>query len=1324
MPKLNVSAKSATPILGSLYPTRVGVFISEFDTGRPIASLPLYAEVAVPRIDIAPPQKFKFLEPIRKSIDLVDREISKEDRLAIEAAAQEAFDEVFDKETQKKLNDDKVKTSHQIQEVFEAVLAESGQKNLRDIPKSEIKARIVKAFQNFARANGITPLTDKSDAGLIWANPLGVLTTDHVGYVSFDLGRLRPDVYAMLLTAIEQRRNDPDEPLKTTVWIYPYGQTERFDVLAQGRFTQDAIIARFTLQSVISKPNLTNFGGRSLQNPSLTDWWVSPASFATNPRMLVGDTGCEQLLPANLALAEFVIRQIVRLTDVPPDMNVPGCKAAYVDEYKVSWHSLGHSLGEILYSLPLAPGETVKLAVIDWSWDSLTKRDETTKLTEDVIHKTHRDRTITETVKAGLDEMQHGSSFMAGTAGSAGATGSYGAGALGVGAAVGNTFSLGGSTASSEGSRDLAVENVQRLSDSFTQASFSQREMNSTVVIQARQEEKESIQTRTFSNYNHSHTLTILYYEVLRHYRLKVEWIRRRPAILAQVPERIDEFKPDNILLHRLLLQTSLLDQTLIPAFDALEKQETIRANQVALGLTPSNTPVPQFWEGDLEFSGFEIGVRSKDSDKTDEVITVYIMTADQGLDEKKFELHVVFKGGGATFHDFNNNQRFNKTDSMQWAFVKPFDRNAGKLVTIHWHEIVGFQFEKWGEDPWRIDFITINAFGSNGLFIPLTDAERDVDLFFVKGQPTSQTLTWFNRPGPRPPALDPVRSPEANLTPEELLLVTKLIRHVNANKQYYNRIIILSTDTATIADELEKKTVGPGKTMADHVDPIALEVFGPYVAYPLARKAKVTATDIAAISAAIRSNDTDKQKWAVEKLAALSDAEIQQVADDVALAAATAEQLITLPTRGVFAEGELGHCNISEEIDNTRFWKWEEHPIPIEAPDINPVTPIQPQPQQVDATPTAFPQPIVNIVNPTPAPDPSGLGPALALLGTPNIFRDMSGRQEVADLLKRLSDNTIKIADAANAARGIQAKYGANLDQNQGASGGQSHPDPEVAKTQIQQRREEAQQVTPDQAHDAIKVSENEMKKGNKTPEEHKIYSADVQNNVKGATNTKKQEKTENTSGLTFFLNFKRVVVNTPVEGRAEVTITPLSTVAITKEGKYEEFKPGESIGPPQKGQIAPKKYIDIPIENSAVRIVTGDVTAPGTIKVEVWYKMRFVAGNNPVLRVDYEDESIADIKNSEIHFKNDERYEQPTSGNIVFFDIIPTVKPVTVEITDEDKTLSEVSDEVGIELEKIVGVKASAKVGGEKTTGKKTAVTITYLTGGLDITQSNKPK
>jgi hypothetical protein len=384
------------------------------------------------------------------------------------------------------------------------------------------------------------------------------------------------------------------------------------------------------------------------------------------------------------------------------------------------------------------------------------------------------------------------------------------------------------------------------------------------------------------------------------------------------------------------------------------------------------------------------------------------------------------------------------------------------------------------------------------------------VDLYFVGDEPSSQSFTWFNRPAPPPAPLAPTRTPEKSLTPEERHQINKLTDHFERNKDYYNRVILLATDPTAIAIQFEGNTWTPGETLADHADPMPLEVFGSYVAYPLAKKAaQIDDTLAVDIAAALNGNDPGRRQWGQDKLAAMSETERAEVMERVALASAKSERLITLPTRGVFAEGKLGHCNVSEEIDNTRFWKWEEHPIPFEAPGINPVTPIQPQPQQVGATPTAFPQSLVNIVNPSPAPDPTGLGAALSLLGTPNIFRDMSGRQEVADLLKKLSDNSIAIAEAANKAREIQAKYGVDLDkQAKDLALGTTQAGAEVAKELVKQRREEAQQVSPSQAQDAIKLSESETRKGNKTPQEHKDYSKQVQQNVQGAKPARKSKE------------------------------------------------------------------------------------------------------------------------------------------------------------------------------------------------------------------------
>lgn len=282
-------------------------------------------------------------------------------------------------------------------------------------------------------------------------------------------------------------------------------------------------------------------------------------------------------------------------------------------------------------------------------------------------------------------------------------------------------------------------------------------------------------------------------------------------------------------------------------------------------------------------------------------------------------------------------------------------------------------------------------------------------------------------------------------ISAEDDLAVQSLLAHFQANRSYYNRILMLAANSDAIAIEFESKPWSGGQFMVDHVDSTPLEIFGSYIAYPFL--------------------DADDQ------LAELNLKDLKK----------SAEKLISLPTRGVFAEGKLGHCNISEEIDNTRFWKWEEHPIPFEAPGINPVTPVTPQPQQTNATPTAFPSSLVNIVNPSAAPDPTGLAAALTVLGTPNIFRDMSGQQEVADLLKKLSDNTISIAEAANKARAIQSKSGGGGGSAGGTSstiGGGSNGS-EVPRLRPNQPSNANQDL-----HDAQHIFRRAQEQGLMTPE------------------------------------------------------------------------------------------------------------------------------------------------------------------------------------------------------------------------------------------------
>jgi hypothetical protein len=862
----------------------------------------------------------------------------------------------------------------------------------------------------------------------IYSYPLGYLATDHVGYASFDLTQISSLIRSGNSNLIASEGNGVRRSY--AIFVYPMGKEgERFDALEQGRFTEEAIFAKLSIQKPALVHDLRILNLPSMQKPSLIDWYFSPGSFTAHPEVLVGEDGCERLLPAQIALQEFNVRQVVRVVGDSPASLPEEYKFAYVDDYRVTWHSLGHSLGEILYSLPLAPGESVKLAVIDWSWESTTQRTEQTVLTEEILHQTHRDRTISETVKAGLRELQRGSSFMGGVATSAGGSGSTGA----IGIAIGNAWSLGGSTATSEGSRDLIAENVQRLNDSFSQASSSQREINSTVVIQSRQEEKESIQTRTFTNYNHSHTLTILYYEVLRHFKVIVEWVRRRPAVLVNYKNI--EFDNELILKYRYLLENALLDPRLKDGFDALNKLVQVQNFYNINSINPNLIPPKPFSEGDIEFSLFEFGVKTAEGlkDKTDELVMLNAIVLNGSSVERPL-LKPYIKGEQPADNNINLGYRFNDT-AMGWFIVKSDS-------PIKWRNLIGFEFVLHDSDEWRMDRLAVNAFHTGGSLSLLENA--DVDYLFLDNG-SSNTVTFIRRPGPDLPTPEKAKTPEQTLSPEEYLSLQKLKSHLKEFSNFYSRLIAFSRDSNDIAIDFQQRSWTGSDKLIDHVEPYPLEAFGSYIAYPF-----------------IDVNN-----------------ELSEV--DLAALKKRSEKLATLPTRGVFAEGKLGHCNISEEIDNTRFWKWEEHPIPFEAPGINPVTPITPQPQQTDATPTAFPSSLVNIVNPSAAPDPSGLAAALTVLGTPNIFRDMSGQQEVADLLKKLSDNTISIAEAANKAREIQKKYGSSGGLVGGASstiGGVSSGN-EVSRPRPNQPSNANQDL-----HDAQHIFRRAQEQGLMTPE------------------------------------------------------------------------------------------------------------------------------------------------------------------------------------------------------------------------------------------------
>jgi len=339
---------------------------------------------------------------------------------------------------------------------------------------------------------------------------------------------------------------------------------------------------------------------------------------------------------------------------------------------------------------------------------------------------------------------------------------------------------------------------------------------------------------------------------------------------------------------------------------------------------------------------------------------------------------------------------------NQRGSFRQPFAVNTFVATlpqpSVRWSTISGvfFWINPQGDSEQKISFEHIKVIGTdvNGATEVLIDQNYGGGHLIITDEGATIALPIRRPPPPPAPAGRPAEEIEDEVSR------TRLLAHLKDHSAHYGRAIAFSRDALERAAELDAIMLTDGSTVLAKVENRPIEVIGEYMAYP----------------------GTDRT-WKDKIVASLD----EDQSDD----AVVDERLVALPTRGVFAEAKLGHCNASELIDNTRFWDWQQSPIPRLAPEIAPITAVTPQAQQPTLGATPFPTPVVNIVNPPSAPDPTGMSAALNLLATPNLFRDMSGRSETADVLKNLADNAVKIAAVASAARGGSSGAGG------GAGGG-----------------------------------------------------------------------------------------------------------------------------------------------------------------------------------------------------------------------------------------------------------------------------------------------
>jgi hypothetical protein len=666
--------------------------------------------------------------------------------------------------------------------------------------------------------------------------------------------------------------------------------------------------------------------------------------------------------------------------------------------FSQSWFSEGVALGQLLHSLALAPGESTRVAMIDWSRQQTAMQREAEGQTEMLTGDITRKRALTEVQNAVATETQTGFSNTSATSRSM--QGGGGAG-IGIGAlTLGGSFSAANAQSSSatvtgsSGVRNIAAAMSQNVADSTHQAASSARDRFASVVRELSQAEHEQLSTRVVANYNHMHALTMQYYEVVQIFRTVVGLHRFEPCLF--VPMKVVDFSGGpssfggaaDLLVRRFraALQAAALDE-----------QTRVQLRADALGL---------------------VRVQPTATNTDGSAIPRQALPADV---EAAFE---------------------RQTLSLRQQFGRdPVVRDGTAVELPDECDLTGVTFDF---PVARIQIFSAAGAGSVELTAPapLTNAQTGkaapVQIPIVPSIPIG-TVTGFsvdtanrNVSGVMTLSLSyrgvPIQVPLGILFPQtpgfqSALRITQheapqvLLRHLEEEKLYYSQAIWRAMDPAAIATLLAPYSYA-GLPLAQVVDPAPIDVSGNFLIFRMPWEAR----DLVDLSPQEIADATAGAAGSRSALTALlADTDWVQWVTRHADFRTTVEDLVPLPSGGVFAEAVLGRANSAEKLDITRFWNWQDSPIPLQAPDI---AALQAGSRARDdtTTPSGFAAPVVAFNNPPALPDPAGLSGVLGAVANGNLFRDMSGSAATQALALAALQGTGAGATAAG------AQAGANL--------------------------------------------------------------------------------------------------------------------------------------------------------------------------------------------------------------------------------------------------------------------------------------------------------
>ena len=665
----------------------------------------------------------------------------------------------------------------------------------------------------------------------------------------------------------------------------------------------------------------------------------------------------DPLVPdVDLPLGHMSVYRTVSVTDVAEDDTPPRELSAPIDllaapltrarrpavgvvlTHEQAWRMKGVTLGRLVNAVSLAPGEVTQVATTQWERTGHGESAEDVRERERAARDAGRTRETHDVTTAVARELQTGASTTSATS----TTSSLGVGGLlglvaGSNASGSSVDSSASSVAFSTGSRSVSADSTQRVSETTQQHASNVRGRRATLVQETTQSDTERFETRVVANYNHTHALTMMYFEVLQEYELAARVVDVERCVFVPLALRhfasTDDVRDFAAPLARAAAAMGRPElAAAIAQLDETDDQRRHRADRLAAAAAAAATAAGKAATAVADAGATVATARAGlaaalgDRDRLAQQLTAGIDQQRRLLENRsRLEREIIVKA-----------------EELVIGHAPAIDAIDTRLVQVR-HDVAALSAEQAAAA--RAVTAATTAFGAAARALATAQAEEARARTVAAGR-----------------AADVRTATEAAHHAD-----TDLLAQLASEELAFNQAIWAQLEPAQVGELLAGRRHA-GRLLTETLDPQPIAIVGNLVAF----------------------------RWGFGAHEAAEAAEFVQrhLGDD---GDSTDRSTVVLPTGGVFAEAVPGRATSAEKIDLRRFWKWDDTTIPILP---TPIAALHQQrhAQVAEAAPGSLDASAATLAA---LPDaPAGPTHALAGLAAHPLFRDLTGSDTIADLL------------------------------------------------------------------------------------------------------------------------------------------------------------------------------------------------------------------------------------------------------------------------------------------------------------------------------------